>query len=188
MSICFPSIRNILIYLVSLLQCIYVSSQLYLLSSLFFISFNYLQFKISFPQNFLFFFFFSFLSSYLFIFLHLTCRTVVIVEIIFDPCITKITKNKFDQDYRLWFSLTSLPEEWRERKERERERETKGTLDKLFDFTLCSGIYLESQMKAASSNNSWQTRQWRKKKAYFTYISLSLISKINPECINSPTL
>lgn len=64
---------------------LYIFSQWELLSSLFSFPLIIFNFKFLFPII----FFFSFLSSYLFTFLHLTCRTVVIVEIIFDPHIHK---------------------------------------------------------------------------------------------------
>jgi hypothetical protein len=80
----------------------------------------------------------------------------------------------------------------RREKERERERERERgnhLFDKLFDFTLCLGIYLESQMKTASSNNSWARQGKGERRKHTLPISafLSLV-KFDPECINSPTI
>lgn len=107
---------NVSCFSIAMYLCIF--SKWELLSSLFSFPLIIFNFKFLFPRI----FFFLFLSSYLFTFLHLTCRTVIIVEIIFDPHIHKnYQKTNLNIDYDLaWHPLLK-------NEERERKREREGT-------------------------------------------------------------
>ena len=59
----------------------------------------------------------------------------------------------------------------------------------MFDFTLHLGIYLESQMKTAFSNNSWaRPGRGERTKNTLPISAFLLLVKFDPEGINSPTL
>ena len=180
MSICFPSIRNTLIYLIFLLQCIYISflnessflhysHSLWLSSVLNFFSPEFSFFHFSLPNS---------IPSYIlpyYLYNNGHCGNNI-----WSLYSQKLPKTNFIIDYRLWFSLAYLAEEWGERK-KDRERKSKTHfLQNVWLHITFRDLFREPNEDCIFQQFMGKTRQGRKKKEYLTYISLSLISKIWP--------